>query len=146
MSYNNCEHGLCGSHLTRELTHIVESNEAAGMKELLLATCKKVSNRKGKKLGSKEYLDLQKQYKSILKAGNKELPPIPANPTGKRGKLAKSDAHNLWERLKKYESSVLLFAKKAEVSFTNNRAIRYETLLCFRLLQHKHIVVNCRTW
>ena len=101
--------------------HIVESNEyswTARMKELLLATCKKVLSRKGKKLGSKEYIDLQKQHRSILKAGYKELPPIPANPTGKRGKLAKSDAHNLWERLKKYESSVLLFAKKAEVSFT----------------------------
>jgi len=31
--------------------------------------------------------------------------------TKRRGKVAKSDAHNLWERLKKYEMSVLLFAK-----------------------------------
>ena len=38
--------------------------------------------------------------------------------------MAKSDAHNLWERLRKYEESVLLFAKKSEVSFTNNRAER----------------------
>ena len=36
--------------------------------------------------------------------------------------MAKSDAHNLWERLQKYESAVLLFAKNSEVSFTNNRA------------------------
>jgi transposase len=43
---------------------------------------------------------------------------------GKRGKMAKSDAHNLWERLRDYEYSVLLFAKKSEVSFTNNRAER----------------------
>ena len=65
LSYNNCEHSLCESHLTRELTHIVESNEYSWdtrMKELLLATCKKIFSRKGKKPRSKEYLDLQKQY------------------------------------------------------------------------------------
>ncbi len=38
--------------------------------------------------------------------------------------MAKSDAHNLWERLKKYEDAVLLFAKLAHVPFTNNRAER----------------------
>ena len=38
--------------------------------------------------------------------------------------MAKSDAHNLWERLRDYESGVLLFAKNANVSFTNNRAER----------------------
>jgi transposase len=26
LTYHHCEHGLCGSHLVRELTHIVESN------------------------------------------------------------------------------------------------------------------------
>ena len=38
--------------------------------------------------------------------------------------MAKSDAHNLWERLRDHESAVLLFAKKSDVSFTNNRAER----------------------
>lgn len=38
--------------------------------------------------------------------------------------MAKSDAHNLWERLREYESAVLLFAKESAVSFTNNRAER----------------------
>ena len=35
-----------------------------------------------------------------------------------------SDAHNLWERLKKHETAVLLFAKESYVPFTNNRAER----------------------
>ena len=43
---------------------------------------------------------------------------------GKRGRIAKSDAHNLWERLKKHEQAVLLFAKESTVPFTNNRAER----------------------
>lgn len=127
LTYNNCDHGLCGSHLTRELTHIVESNQyawAANMKRLLLETCKNVSKSKRKKLTKKAYANLQKRYRNIITRGENELPAIPPKPTGKKGKMAKSDAHNLWERLRDYESSVLLFARDAHVSFTNNRAER----------------------
>jgi transposase len=127
LSYNNCDHGLCGSHIVRELTYIIESNGykwAINMKDLLLETCRKVSKRKKKRLSEKQYANLQKRYRNIITRGENELPPIPEKPNGKRGKIAKSDAHNLWERLKDNESSVLLFAKKSEVSFTNNRAER----------------------
>lgn len=127
LMYDHCDHGLCGSHLVRELTHIVDSNGyrwASLMKDLLLETCKKVSKRKSKKLSKTGYANLQKRYRNIITRGENELPPIPEKPNGRRGKMAKSDAHNLWERLKEYESSVLLFARDADVSFTNNRAER----------------------
>lgn len=94
------------------------------MKRLLQETCKKVSKSTEKKLTDKELANLQKRYRNILTRGEKELPPIPPKPSGKRGKLAKSDAHNLLERLQLHESSVLLFAKDPHVSFTNNRAER----------------------
>jgi len=45
-----------------------------------------------------------------------ELPLIPPKPSGKSSKLAKSDAHNLWERLDKHEAAVLLFAKESDIS------------------------------
>jgi len=127
LSYDHCGHGLCGSHLLRELTFIVDSNGyawAANMKRLLQETCSIVAKRKRKKLTLKEYKNLQKRYRNILTRGEKELPPIPPKQNGKRGRIAKSDAHNLWERLKQYESAVLLFAKLPHVSFTNNRAER----------------------
>jgi transposase len=127
LTYVHCNHGLCGSHIVRELTCVIESNGyawASNMKVLLLETCKKVSKRKNKRLTKKEYANLQKRYRNILTRGEKELPVIPPKPNGKRGKMAKSDAHNLWERLRDNESAVLLFAKKSEVSFTNNRAER----------------------
>lgn len=127
LAYNHLDHGLCGSHLVRELTYIVESNGynwASNMKSLLLETCKKVSKRKSKKLSEKGYINLQKNYRNIITRGEKELPAIPSKPNGKRGRIAKSDAHNLWERLRSYESAVLLFAKTPEVPFTNNRAER----------------------
>ena len=43
-SYKHCGHGLCCSHLLRELTFITESNEykwASNMKRLLQETCKR---------------------------------------------------------------------------------------------------------
>lgn len=50
------------------------------------------------------------------------MPEIPAKPNGKRGRVAKSDAHNLWQRLHNHRCSVMMFARKSFVPFTNNRA------------------------
>jgi transposase len=124
LSYGNCGHALCGSHLLRELTFIVESNEyrwASNMKFLLKETSRIVAKREDKKLTDSEYKNLQKRYRNILTRGKKELPEI-VKKSKSRGRIAKSDAHNLWERLKNYEESVLKFSKYSYVSFTNNRA------------------------
>jgi hypothetical protein len=127
LSYEHCGHGLCGSHLLRELTFIIDSNGyawASNMKRLMQENCAIIAKRPSKQLTEQEYGNLQKRYRNILTRGEKELPPIPPKKNGKRGKVAKSDAHNLWERLKDHESSVLLFAKLPHVPFTNNRAER----------------------
>lgn len=127
LSYPDCHHGLCGSHLLRELTFIVDAHGyawARNMKRLLQETCKEVSSSTEKRLSDKALANLQKRYRNILTRAEKELPVIPPRPSGKRGKLAKSEAHNLWERLKIHEAAVLLFAKDPPVSFTNNRAER----------------------
>lgn len=147
LSYNHCDHGLCGSHLLRELTFIVDANGyawAANMKRLLQETCYRVAKRKRKRLTRREYKKLQKHYRTLLTRGEKELPPIPARQNGKRGRIAKSDAHNLWERLQKYETAVLLFAKDAHVAFTNNRAerdlrmskVKQKVSGCFRTIEY----------
>jgi len=116
------------------------------VKCLLQETCKKVSNSTEKHLSDKALVDLQKCYRNILTRGEKELPIIPPKPSGKRGKLAKSDAHNLWERLRNYETAVLLFAKDPHVSFTNNRAerdlrmskVKQKVSGCFRTSEYAH--------
>ena len=127
LSYGHCGHALCGSHPLRELQFVVDSNQyawARNMKRALKETCAKVSASDDKRLAEKEYRNLQKRYRNILTRGGKELPPIPTRAKGQRGRIAKSDAHNLWERLKKHEQAVLLFAKESAVPFTNNRAER----------------------
>jgi transposase len=147
LAYAHCDHGLCGSHLLRELTFIVEANAyrwAANVKRLLQQTCFLVSKRPSKCLSQSEYKNLRKRYRNILTRGEKELPPIPPRQNGKRGRVAKSDAHNLWERLKRHEEAVLLFAKLPHVPFTNNRAerdlrmskVKQKVSGCFRTPQY----------
>ena len=92
------------------------------MKCLLQEACIRVSKSEEKKLEDEDLANLHKRYRAILTKGIKELPMIPPKPSGKRGKLAKSAAHNLLERMQTHEISVLLFAKDPHVSFTNNRA------------------------
>ena len=77
-------------------------------------------------------------------AGEKEMPEIPKKTDKRRGRIAKSDAHNLWERLNKFEISVLLFARLPYVPFTNNRAeqdlrmakVKQKVSGCFRSLEY----------
>lgn len=127
LSYDHCGHGLCGAHLLRELAFIHESNGyawAKNLRRLLQKTCRLVARRPHKRLTEREYERLQRHYRALLTRGAQELPPIPAKQNGQRGRIAKSDAHNLWERLKEHEGAVLLFARDANVPFTNNRAER----------------------
>jgi len=94
------------------------------MKRLLQETCVNVAKNREKRLTDSLLANLQKRYRNILTRGEKALPPIPPKPSGKRGKIAKSDTHNLHERLRAYEFAVLLFASDPHVAFTNNRAKR----------------------
>ena len=127
MSYTHCEHALCGAHLLRELTFIVDAHDyawAKRMKRLLLHACHEVAKRDEKRLSESEYKAVQKRYRTILTQGERELPSIPPRQNGQRGRVAKSDAHNLCERMQKHETAVLRFAKHPDVAFTNNRAER----------------------
>ena len=122
-AYDQCRHQLCGSHLLRELTFVVESNGfrwARLMKKLLREACHRVNKSATKVLAEAERLAVRKRYRTILTQGGKELPEIPPRQKGKRGRVAKSDAHNLHERLAKHEESVLRFMGDPDVSFTNN--------------------------
>ena len=153
LSYTHCDHALCGAHLLRELAFIVDAHDyawAKRMKRLLLGACQQVSKRDDKTLSANEYKTLQKRYRTILTQGARELPPIPPRQNAQRGKVAKSDAHNLWERLKNYETAVLRFAKHPDVAFTNNRAerdlrmskVKQKVSGCFRT--RKYAQAYCR--
>ena len=146
-AYDRCRHQLCGAHLLREPAFVVESNGfrwARLMKRLLREACHKINKSDAKILGKAERLAVRKRYRTILTQGAKELPEIPTRPKGKRGRIAKSDAHNLHERLLKHEASVLRFTSEPSVSFTNNTGeqkirmakVKIKVSGCFRTRLH----------
>ncbi len=112
---------LCGSHLLRELTFIVDSNGyrwARLMKKLLREICHRVNQSTTRTLTEAERRSVIKRYRTILTRGAKELPEIPPRQKGKRGRIA--NAYNLQERLARHEESVLHFMSDLDVSLTND--------------------------
>ena len=147
LTYDQCRHQLCGSHLLRELTFIIDSNGfrwAHLMKTLLREACHRVNKSETRTLTEPERRSVIKQYRAILTQGGKELPEIPPRPKGKRGRIAKSDAHNLHERLAKHQESVLRFMSEPNTSFTNNSGeqkirmakVKIKVSGCFRTRLH----------
>ncbi len=146
-AYGQCQHQLCGPRLLRELTFIVESNGfrwARLMKKLLRETCHRVNQSPTGTLAEAECRAVRKRCRTLLTQGGKELPAIPPRPKGKRGRLAKPEAHNLHERLARHEASVLRFMSNPVVSFTNNTGeqkirmakVRIKVSGCFRTPFH----------
>jgi hypothetical protein len=127
LSYGNVRHGLCGGHLLRELKFVEDSNGytwATKIKSILIEAVEQVNSRPGRRVLTKEeYRSFQSRYRNALTRGLEEMPPFPEK-SGKRGRTQKTDAQNLWCRLKEHEEAVLLFAKVKHVDFTNNRAER----------------------
>ena len=145
--YETCLHQLCGSHLLRELTFVVDSNAmrwARLMTTLLRLTCHRVNQSPTKTLPEDLRRTVRRRYRTILEHGFRELPAIPPRPKGKRGRIAKSDAHNLHERLVKHEDSVLRFMEDPHASFTNNTGeqkirmakVKIKVSGCFRTQLH----------
>jgi len=127
LTYTGCRHQLCGAHLLRELTFVADSNDyrwARLMKTLLRGACHRVNKSATRTLTAPERRRIVKRYRTILTQGARELPDIPPRPKGQRGRIAKSDAHNLHERLVRHGESVLRFMAEPDVSFTNNAGER----------------------
>ena len=79
----------------------------------------------GGKLGDKESKRCWNKYRTILKKAEIECPPPDEkNRRGKRGRLKRSKARNLLERLINFEEDVLRFMDNELVPFTNNQGER----------------------
>ncbi len=115
-------HAICGAHLLRELTALVEqgSQWAKQMHELLVQTYR--LSGKGQACLSPQALQLTiKNYQSILlEADREEPPPQPSS----RGRPKQSKGRNLMNRLINYQEGVLAFACYENVPFTSNLAER----------------------
>lgn len=117
---DHCGHGVCGSHLLRELQGLIDrgSNWAVEMHQLLLDLYKQTDKGKSKLA---DITKATRRYKYICKKADAEEPPPIIKP---RGKPKKTKGRNLMDRLLKHRKAVLAFATYDEVPFTNNQAER----------------------
>lgn len=130
MKYD-CSHSLCNAHHIRELTAIHEQGGqpwAQWMIGFLIESKQAVEQ--AKKNGEKSLdpcaiHEYENRYKTIIAAGMKaNPPPNRADCPGKRGRLKRSKARNLVERLGKLQQETLRYLHDFQVPFDNNLAER----------------------
>lgn len=120
--FKGCKHAVCGAHLLRELTALIENGSLWAKKchQMLLDLYERTE--KGLScLPKKEHAAVFRDFQKILKQAHKEEPQPLQRP---RGKPKKSKGRNLLDRLQKHTSAVLAFVVHKEVPFTNNQAER----------------------
>lgn len=125
-NYTDCAHALCGAHLLRDLQFIIDAHDhrwARRMQKLLGAANREVAQTQRKALSDQRFKAVRKQYRTIVTQGTKELPPLPER-TARRGRIAKTDAHNLLEAFATYETEILRFTVNPVCPMTNNLAER----------------------
>lgn len=156
--YKQCTHSLCNAHHKRELDRAFEQDHqqwAGKMKVLLLEIDKVVSEAGGCLLpdAAKPYLE---RYQAVLAEGDIEcpLPDVATKPTGKRGRMKRSTARNLLERLRNYQDDTLRFMTDPKVPFTNNQSendirmtkVKQKISGCFRSMEGAYIFCRIRSY
>lgn len=118
-------HALCNAHHLRELERAWEQDKQQWAKKmaLLLKEINKVTLDAGGRLDDFAAGIYRKRYRALLEEAEKECPaPDESQRKGRRGRLARSKARNLLERLRDFEDDVLRFMVENEVPFSNNQA------------------------
>lgn len=123
-----CVHALCNAHHLRELKRAYEQDNQLWAKEietLLLEMNRAARQSTTGVLSEAEIGAYEKRYLAMLETGKKECPEIPAKyGDAKKGKMKRTRARNLLNRLINFTEDTLRFAKEAHVPFTNNQAER----------------------
>jgi transposase len=120
----DCTHSLCNAHHLRELTRAWEQDKQAWADDMkrLLEKMNIAVNQAGGVLTPLEAKTWTVRYRELLSKAEIECPP-PDKPTEvKPGRVKRSKARNLLERLIEFEEDVLRFMTNACVPFTNNAA------------------------
>jgi transposase len=153
----DCTHSLCNAHHLRELTCAWEQDNqswAKDMRSLLEKINRKVIDAGGV-LSTPMSEIYRLKYRDILNASDEECPPPDVKrEKGKKGRIKRTKARNLLERLRDYEEDVLRFMAVDIVPFTNNlgeRDIRMTKVQqkisgCFRSKEGAEIFCRLRSY
>lgn len=155
--FDQCLHSLCNAHHLRELERAYEQDHQywAYDMQVLLTTMNQVVSDNGGQLDQQTgqpYLD---RYQSILNSADSECPEPQVDPNQKqRGKIKRSKARNLLERLRDYAHDVLRFATDRRVPFTNNQGendlrmtkVQQKISGCFKSIEGAKIFCRNRSY
>ena len=153
----DCTHALCNAHHLRELEGVWEGDKQQWAKDAksLLEEINRAVNDAGGLLEAGESGKYRQRYRSILKNAEAECPaPDETNRKGKRGRVKRTKARNLLERLIEYESDVLRFMDNKIVPFTNNLGendirmtkVQQKISGCFRSMEGAKIFCRVRSY
>jgi transposase len=126
--YPEAKHGLCNAHLVRELVFLMEHHDQAWAKDFLflLLTMKEKADT-AKSLGQsalpeEQVAGFEQLYERIVERGERANPP-PVRQPNQRGRLKRSPAWNLLDRLKNHKAEVMAFVNDFAVPFLNNSPV-----------------------
>lgn len=152
-----CTHSLCNAHHLRELTRAWEQDNQKWARRMktLLEEMNHAVNDAGGQLGGAESKKYRHRYRVILKKAEVECPPPDKTQRkGKRGRMKRSKARNLLERLRDFENDVLRFLDNKIVPFTNNLGendirmtkVQQKISGCFRSVDGAKIFCRVRSY
>lgn len=155
--FTHFQHALCNAHHLRELERAYDQDgqQWAYDMQLLLNTINQVVSDNGGELDQKTLQPYWDQYQKVLDQANSECPEPKPDPNKKqRGRLKRSKARNLLERLRDFAGDVLRFTTDKQVPFTNNRGendlrmtkVQQKISGCFRSIQGARIFCRNRSY
>jgi transposase len=153
----DCTHALCNAHHLRELERAWEQDHQQWAREMqaLLIDIRTAVADAGGCLPADEAKRWRRRYRRLLKKAETECPPPDESQRqGKRGRLKRSKARNLLERLRDFEQDVLRFMEVESVPFTNNQGendlrmtkVQQKISGCFRSMEGAKIFCRVRSY
>lgn len=118
--FKQCQHALCGAHLLRELTNLMENGSkwATQMHQFLLDLYRN-SHKATAIVADRQ--SWEREFNHICQLADQEEPPPKQS---KRGKPKNSKGRNLLNRLLDHQDGWLAFAFAEGIPFSNNQAER----------------------
>lgn len=153
----DCTHALCNAHHLRELERAFEQDgqQWAQTMAILLKEINKAVHEAGGRLEAKVSQQFRMRYRRLLQEAETECPPPDeTGRQGKRGKIARTKARNLLERLRDFEADALRFMEDIHVPFSNNQAendlrmtkVQQKISGCFRSMEGAKIFCRIRSY
>jgi transposase len=150
-------HSLCNAHHLRELERAWEQDKQQWAEKMmvLLKEMNKATHEAGGRLDIMASEHYRKRYRLLLEEAEKECPaPDSTKRKGSRGRVPRSKARNLLDRLRDFEGDVLRFMDEEDVPFSNNQAendlrmtkVQQKISGCFRSFDGAKIFCRIRSY